>query len=100
MTRSPYVAVVMDCEMPQMDGFDVARAIRRRLPAGRPLTIIAMTASSLEGDRERCLAAGMDDYLSKPVTPQALGSLLAHHLADAALGTDPARGAAGPVGEP
>jgi PAS domain S-box-containing protein len=71
-----YTAVLMDCHMPVMDGFDATKAIRARGDQPTRLPIIAMTAGAQDEDRERCLAAGMDDYLSKPVDPRALAEVL------------------------
>jgi two-component system, sensor histidine kinase and response regulator len=67
-----YDAVLMDCRMPRLDGFGATRAVRAAEPDGRRVPIIAMTASVLEGERERCLASGMDDFLTKPVDPADL----------------------------
>jgi CheY-like chemotaxis protein len=71
-----YDLVFMDCHMPDMDGFDAAREIRRREGAARHTRIVAMTASALEGDRQKCLAAGMDDYITKPVRADVLRRML------------------------
>jgi CheY-like chemotaxis protein len=69
--------VLMDCQMPELDGFAATRAIRDgEHPGGRRLPIVAMTANAIRGDRERCLEAGMDDYLPKPVRRDALREVL------------------------
>jgi CheY-like chemotaxis protein len=70
LERVPYDVVLMDIQMPEMDGLTAARKIRELVPAGRMPRIIAMTANAMQGDREACLAAGLDDYISKPIRVQ------------------------------
>jgi signal transduction histidine kinase/CheY-like chemotaxis protein/PAS domain-containing protein len=83
LERTQYAAVLMDCQMPVMDGYEATRGIRAAEQQPNPskarphIPIIALTANAMEGDRERCKAAGMDDYLAKPVKTDDLGQILA-----------------------
>ena len=83
--------VLMDVQMPEMDGFAATAAIRAReaaRPGGRRLPIVALTAFAMKGDRERCLAAGMDDYLAKPIRRDQLAAVLARFAAEAPRPTE------------
>lgn len=72
--ENPYDLILMDCQMPTMDGFEASRRIRK-LDGPQPV-IIAVTANALVGERERCLSAGMDDYLSKPFQAEQLVAIV------------------------
>jgi CheY-like chemotaxis protein len=78
----PYDAIFMDCQMPGLDGYQTTRQIRASGRRGRQIPIIAITASSMVGDRERCLAAGMTDYVSKPLDPRDLKRVLHDALSE------------------
>lgn len=76
-----YDLVLMDCQMPEMDGYEATRQLREKEHgSGRHLPIVAITANAMKGDREKCLNAGMDDYISKPVTVASLKSILEKYL--------------------
>jgi signal transduction histidine kinase/DNA-binding response OmpR family regulator len=82
--HSAYDLIFMDCQMPEMDGYETTTAIRARESSGNHLPIIAMTAHVMQGDRERCLAAGMDDYVCKPVQREELWAILVKWIPAAA----------------
>jgi len=74
--KNAYGLIFMDCQMPVMDGYEATREIRKRFP-GEMLPIIAVTANAMEGDREKCFDAGMDDYIAKPLRMDKLKSKVA-----------------------
>jgi PAS domain S-box-containing protein len=96
VARQTYDVVLMDVQMPELDGFEASREINRRWPGGQRPRIVAMTANAMQGDRELCVAAGMDDYVAKPIRVEelvgALGRVPSHRAAAtstaAAAGSD------------
>ena len=79
--RGHYDALLIDCHMPEMDGYEATRQIRHNERGGRHVPIIAMTADAVSGERERCLAAGMDDYITKPIKIHVVAAVLERWLA-------------------
>jgi CheY-like chemotaxis protein len=85
LRRERYDVILMDVEMPVMDGLEASRSIHSEWPGNERPRIIAMTANAMQGDRETCLAAGMDDYLSKPIHADELAAVLARCAPRAAV---------------
>ncbi len=105
LTSQRFSMILMDCQMPEMDGFEATRVIRQlEQKTGTRIPIIALTAHALQGDRELCLAAGMDDYLSKPFTIEQLRSVLHRWMPSPAAPppaiSSPAEGAPSPASVP
>jgi CheY-like chemotaxis protein len=81
--RNRFDLILMDCSMPEMDGYEATAHIRNfEEPLGRRTPIVAMTANTQRGDAEKCLAAGMDDYLAKPISFELFAAMLRRWLAD------------------
>jgi CheY-like chemotaxis protein len=76
VARQAYDVVLMDVQMPELDGLDATRRICAQHPTGKRPRIVAMTANAMQGDREMCLAAGMDDYITKPIRVDQLVNAL------------------------
>ncbi len=91
LAQAEYDVVLMDCQMPEMDGYEATRAVRQmeqsRAAGHRPLPIIALTANAMAGDRQRCLEAGMTDYVKKPLNRHELIATLERHLGNREQGT-------------
>ena len=96
LREGPYDLVLMDCQMPELDGYEATRRIRAAEPEGERIPIIAVTAHALSDHRQRCLDAGMDDFISKPYGDRELAAVIDHWLGLDLEGADPLLGGLGP----
>jgi two-component system sensor histidine kinase/response regulator len=94
ISKTPYHAVLMDCQMPVMDGYEATVELRRREGSARHMPVIAMTADALAENRDRCIAAGMDDFVAKPISRDAVASVLGRWVPETAA-SRPAAGNGG-----
>lgn len=97
LDNEPVDLVLMDCQMPEMDGLEATSALRSREGSSEHVTVIALTANAMAGDRERCLAAGMDDYLAKPLTRRSLELALGKWLGRSTANKDTLETSASPA---
>ena len=93
LARERFDGVLMDCQMPVMDGYDATRLLRQR-PQLKGLPVIAMTANTMVGDREKVLAAGMNDHIAKPIKLEEMFATLARWIGPAAVAASQATAAA------
>ena len=89
LKRRRYDLVLMDLQMPEMDGLEASRRVRATIPADHQPKIIALTANAMQGDRELCLAAGMDDYISKPVKMHEIAAAIRRQFGKTATKSAP-----------
>ena len=87
LRKKPYHVIFMDMQMPEMDGVEATRRIREEFPADRQPVIIAMTANAMDSGKQECLAAGMNDYISKPILPETVEAALQHWCSKTAIAT-------------
>ena len=80
LAQQAYALVLMDCQMPNKDGYQTTRELRAMAGVNQKVPVIAMTANAMQGDEDKCYAAGMDDYISKPVNPTILTQKLVRWL--------------------
>ncbi|MEQ8818720.1 MAG: PAS domain S-box protein [Sumerlaeia bacterium] len=99
LEKQTFDLILMDCQMPGMDGFEATRRIRSLSDNRCKVPVVAMTAYAMQGDRERCLEAGMDDYLTKPIQPEMLKASLERFLSPAEQGAEPPAPEEGEPGE-